>query len=187
MMQHAKTGSLRQFAIGISIGVLTLLTVAAHAQTAGIPMIPMANDLTESELSKLFNNGEKIPRFSTRNAKELQAKCQNAIWQEPAAPDAQSREWYRAATTLNAILSKTPEQYLQMLTLYEAAARKGHYRAVMQLTIPASHAPRHQLHLHRQPVLPICQARAAHQVLAAQAARRWAQGHALHPDGHLQT
>ena len=137
-MQHVNTKQ-QHLATTLLALMFILLTMSAHAQTSveATATIPMSENLTENELQNIFNNGNRIPAFKNRSASELRSKCQTpqTVWQEPATPDAQSRDWYRAATTLNATKRKTPDQYLQMLTLYEAAARKGHYRAVMQLTI----------------------------------------------------
>lgn len=92
----------------------------------------MAQDVTQSDIERLFNHGKPISHFSARTLEELQ---QCAQWAEPEAPDEMSQRWYRAATTLHAVKLKTAEQYRQMLILYEAAARRGHYRAALHLTV----------------------------------------------------
>ncbi|MGL4668808.1 MAG: hypothetical protein ACRCWR_12880 [Saezia sp.] len=84
------------------------------ADTFGIPKSPPAVD-------------------TTRTPEDYLNSC--ASWQMPAAPDAQSQEWYRAATTLQRTRGKSALEHQQMLQLYEGAARRGHYLAVKQLTI----------------------------------------------------
>lgn len=93
----------------------------------------MARELSEQQIEQIFNAGQPVPAFDPRRSVAQLSQC--ARWEEPAAPDAISQSWYRAATTLNATRRKTAEQYQQMLILYEAAARRGHYRAMMHLTV----------------------------------------------------
>lgn len=98
--------------------------------TTGVPA--MAQDITQSDIESLFNYGKPISPFSARTLDALQQCTQ---WAEPEAPDEMAQSWYRAATTLHAVKLKTAEQYRQMLILYEAAARRGHYRAALHLTV----------------------------------------------------
>ena len=100
---------------------------------------PMAQELTDKQIEQIFNDGKPIPRFNDSfTVEELSARCQNARWAEPAPPDAISHGWYRAATTLNATKRKNARQYQDMIVLYEGAARRGHYRAMMHLIIEYS-------------------------------------------------
>ena len=69
-----------------------------------------------------------------RTAEALLSRC--ARWAIPDAPDEASRRWYRAATTLHsAVKYRTVEEHHKVLMLYEGAARRGHYRAIKDLTI----------------------------------------------------
>ncbi|MGL4668469.1 MAG: hypothetical protein ACRCWR_11150, partial [Saezia sp.] len=68
-----------------------------------------------------------------RTAEELTANCKH--WPIPESTDADANNWYRAATSIHAINLRTVEQHQQMLQLYEAAARRGHYNATKNLTI----------------------------------------------------
>jgi len=77
--------------------------------------------------------GPAKPFDGKRSADDLRASC--TTWKEPGPPDPASQAWYRAATTLHAVKYRTIEQHQQMLMLYEAAARRGHYLAVKNLTI----------------------------------------------------
>ncbi|MDO1510109.1 MULTISPECIES: sel1 repeat family protein [unclassified Neisseria] len=55
-------------------------------------------------------------------------------WSPPTAPDAESQRWYKAATLLHAKeWRRTPEEIQNMVILYEAAATRGHYRAINNL------------------------------------------------------
>ncbi|CAK7052261.1 MAG: hypothetical protein MESAZ_01216 [Saezia sanguinis] len=90
-----------------------------------------SNQVAQKDIARIF--GEAKPFDAKRSADNLRASCRQ--WAEPAAPDPASHEWYRAATTLHAIKYRTIEQHQQMLILYEAAARRGHYLAMKNLTI----------------------------------------------------
>ena len=57
-----------------------------------------------------------------------------ATWTPPSPPDAESHRWYRAATLIHAEgWRKNTRQAQDMITLYEAAASKGHYQAINNL------------------------------------------------------
>ena len=57
-----------------------------------------------------------------------------ATWTPPSPPDAESHLWYRAATLIHAEgWRKNTRQAQDMITLYEAAASKGHYQAINNL------------------------------------------------------
>jgi TPR repeat protein len=116
------------------------ITPAEHEKNSSNPnsktqIPPIAQDASEEELEELFNKGEEIYGFfpTSQTLETLQKKC--ASWAEPTAPDEISQHWYRAATTIDAIKLITAKQYQQMMILYEAAARKGHYKATMNLTV----------------------------------------------------
>ncbi|RUS66439.1 hypothetical protein CUZ56_01718 [Saezia sanguinis] len=119
---------------------LAAIAVAVHAAPSDSPHDPQKvdsvmaqnsiKDYTRQEIEQLY--GAVKPFDADRSAQELLSSC--ARWEPPVA-DPQARRWYRGATTLNAIAYRTIEQHQQMLILYEAAARKGHYQAVKNLTI----------------------------------------------------
>ncbi|MGL4666585.1 MAG: tetratricopeptide repeat protein, partial [Saezia sp.] len=112
---------------------------AASASSIGVATVPekaytMEHRLTHQDISQQLGLPYPLPTFKPdRTVDELKTTC--TTWAIPAAPDPQSQEWYRAATTLDAIKLRTVEQHQQMLQLYEAAARRGHYHAVKNLTI----------------------------------------------------
>ena len=57
-----------------------------------------------------------------------------ATWTPPSDTDAEAEQWYRAATLLHAQSWRRTAQELQdMVILYEAAASRGHYRAINNL------------------------------------------------------
>ena len=57
-----------------------------------------------------------------------------ATWMPPSDTDAEAEQWYRAATLLHAQSWRRTAQELQdMVILYEAAASRGHYRAINNL------------------------------------------------------
>lgn len=59
-----------------------------------------------------------------------------ARWTPPAAPDEASERWYKMATTLDAKKYRIGvHEYQQKIILYEAAAKKGHYKAIKDLII----------------------------------------------------
>ena len=118
--------------------LFALLAVPAFATAAPNPAsesyYAMEQQLTHKEIAQIFNLPYPLPLFQLeRTVEELKASCQT--WDIPTPPDAQSQEWYRAATTLHAIKYRTVQQHQQMLQLYEAAARRGHYTAAKNLTI----------------------------------------------------
>lgn len=95
------------------------------------PITRTDNNATFARIAQIFGS---TPAFdNNRSAEQVRAAC--IYWNEPATTDEQSRQWYRAATTLNAIHFRTIGQHQQMLILYEAAARRGHYLAIKNLTI----------------------------------------------------
>ncbi|CAK7052238.1 DUF6396 domain-containing protein [Saezia sanguinis] len=102
----------------------------AYCEPLNQAMQTTQKDIVQN-IAHLF--GEAKPFDAKRSADDLRTSCRQ--WIEPAAPDPASHEWYRAATTLHAIKYRTIEQHQQMLILYEAAARRGHYLAMKNLTI----------------------------------------------------
>ncbi|MGL4666581.1 MAG: tetratricopeptide repeat protein, partial [Saezia sp.] len=111
---------------------------AASASSIGVATVPekaytMEHRLTHQDISQQLGLPYPLPTFKPDRTVEELANCKQ--WAIPAAPDLQAQEWYRAATTLDAIKLRTVEQHWQMLQLYEAAARRGHYHAVKNLTI----------------------------------------------------
>ncbi|RUS66440.1 hypothetical protein CUZ56_01719 [Saezia sanguinis] len=125
------TGQQRVRAIAALCLMAGLTCLVWFAQPcAAQPSKPPAKDYTRQEIEQLY--GAVKPFDADRSAQELLSSC--ARWEPPVA-DPQARRWYRGATTLNAIAYRTIEQHQQMLILYEAAARKGHYQAVKNLTI----------------------------------------------------
>ena len=57
-----------------------------------------------------------------------------ATWTPPPNTDVEAEQWYRAATLLHAQSWRRTVQELQdMVILYEAAASRGHYRAINNL------------------------------------------------------
>lgn len=90
----------------------------------------MQNSNWQKSVEQIF--GVAKP-FDPKRTVEQLSNCRQ--WAVPDAPDPASYEWYRAATTLNAIKFRSALEHQQMLILYEAAARRGHYTAVKQLTI----------------------------------------------------
>jgi len=95
--------------------------------------ITMNNLITHKEIAQTFNLPYPLPVFNEERTAEELSNCKH--WAIPDAPDEDAKNWYRAATTLHAINSRTVEQHQQMLQLYEAAARRGHYLAIKNLTI----------------------------------------------------
>ena len=66
------------------------------------------------------------------DSKRTQYTC--TTWTPPSPPDAESHLWYRAATLIHAEgWRKNTRQAQDMITLYEAAASKGHYQAINNL------------------------------------------------------
>ena len=66
------------------------------------------------------------------DSKRTQYTC--TTWTPPSPPDAESHRWYRAATLIHAEgWRKNTRQAQDMITLYEAAASKGHYQAINNL------------------------------------------------------
>src|SRR5699024_3895522 len=105
----------------------------ATTQPAHTGELRMDNDFTPQHIAQLFNQDRPILPFNPNRTIAELSRC--GQWEEPAPPDAVSQSWYRAATTLHATKMKTAQQYQLMLILYEAADRRGHYRAMMHLTV----------------------------------------------------
>ena len=108
--------------------VLALMSAACADASDGRPDTP---PITLEFIAQIY--GPAKPFDGKRSADDLRASC--TTWKEPGPPDLASQAWYRAATTLHAVKYRTIEQHQQMLMLYEAAARRGHYLAVKNLTI----------------------------------------------------
>lgn len=65
------------------------------------------------------------------DSKRTQYTC--ATWTPPSPPDAEAHLWYRAATLLDAKdWRMNKEEFQDMIVLYEAAASKGHYQAIIK-------------------------------------------------------
>lgn len=88
----------------------------------------------QQTVAGIYNLPTPLPPYEpNRSAEEYLNTC--ATWTPPPAPDEEAHAWYRAATTLQSTVMKSAQEYQQMLQLYEAAARRGHYTAIKQLTI----------------------------------------------------
>ena len=78
------------------------------------------------------NDTQTLSAPKAFDPKRTQYTC--ATWTPPSPPDAESHRWYRAATLIHAEgWRKNTRQAQDMITLYEAAASKGHYQAINNL------------------------------------------------------
>ena len=95
-----------------------------------IPLLVSCSSVSPSQSDRDYTRTHPAPKAF--DSKRTQYTC--ATWTPPSPPDAESHLWYRAATLIHAEgWRKNTRQAQDMITLYEAAASKGHYQAINNL------------------------------------------------------
>ena len=95
-----------------------------------IPLLASCGSVSLSQSDRDYTQTHPAPKAF--DSKRTQYTC--ATWTPPSPPDAESHLWYRAATLIHAEgWRKNTRQAQDMITLYEAAASKGHYQAINNL------------------------------------------------------
>ena len=95
-----------------------------------IPLLVSCGSASPSMPDRDYTRTHPAPKAFDPN--RTQYTC--ATWTPPSDTDAEAEQWYRAATLLHAQKWRRTAQELQdMVILYEAAASRGHYRAINNL------------------------------------------------------
>ena len=95
-----------------------------------IPLLVSCGSASPSMPDRDYTRTHPAPKAFDPN--RTQYTC--ATWTPPSDTDAEAEQWYRAATLLHAQSWRRTAQELQdMVILYEAAASRGHYRAINNL------------------------------------------------------
>lgn len=95
-----------------------------------IPLLVSCGSASPSQSDRDYTQTHPEPKAF--DPKRTQYTC--ATWTPPSDTDAEAEQWYRAATLLHAQSWRRTAQELQdMVILYEAAASRGHYRAINNL------------------------------------------------------
>jgi len=95
-----------------------------------IPLLASCGSVSPSQSDSDYTRTHPAPKAFDPN--RTQYTC--ATWTPPPNTDVEAEQWYRAATLLHAKSWRRTVQELQdMVILYEAAASRGHYRAINNL------------------------------------------------------